>query len=115
MPHHPSLQLGNLNHVHPATLTRVSEVATLVGDVRYCGKSGLNADVEFPAAHDPKRTWVPSDIIGSSERETPERRLKMRSVHVFGFANARERGMRMINPAMATTITITTTLGSLKP
>ena len=95
--------------------SQTPEVATVVDDVRYCGRSGLSTDVEFPAEFDPKRTWVPSDIIGSSERETPERRLKMRSVHVFGFANARERGMRMINPAMATTITMTTTLGSLKP
>ena len=32
------------------------EVATVVDDVRYSGKSGLSADVEFPAEFDPKRT-----------------------------------------------------------
>ena len=26
-------------------------------DVRYCGESGLSADVEFPCGFDPKRTW----------------------------------------------------------
>jgi len=35
----------------------VLEVATVVDDARYCGKSGLNADVEFPAKFDPKPTW----------------------------------------------------------
>jgi hypothetical protein len=33
-----------------------SLVATVVDDVRYCGKSGLSADVEFLSEFDPKRT-----------------------------------------------------------
>ena len=35
----------------------LSEVATLVDDVRYCGRSGLSADVEFPAEFDPMQTF----------------------------------------------------------
>jgi hypothetical protein len=41
------------NWGNPDTLTNGPEVATVVDDVRYCGKSGLSADVEFSAESDP--------------------------------------------------------------
>jgi hypothetical protein len=54
-----SLQLGRLNHVHPGTLnTERPEVVTMEDDVRYCGNSGLTADVEFSAESDPKQTNI---------------------------------------------------------
>ena len=34
-----------------------SPVATVVDDVRYCGKSGLSADVEFLSEFDQKPKW----------------------------------------------------------
>ena len=59
--------LASQGLLDPATLTLdkmraicaaapVSEVATVVDDVRYCVKSGLGADIEFPAESDPERT-----------------------------------------------------------
>ena len=43
------------------------EVATVVDDVRYHGKSGLSADVEFPAEFDPERTWrVSVELLSSA-------------------------------------------------
>jgi hypothetical protein len=41
----------------PIPSPRVPEVATLVDDVRYCGKSGPSADAECTAVIDPKRTF----------------------------------------------------------
>jgi len=44
----------------------VPEVATVVDDVRYCGKSGLSADVEVWAEFDPKRTGVENPDLRNS-------------------------------------------------